>query len=71
MTNSQRAIRAVVFDADGVVQRNPPGWLERVKRLCDNPSQADEFAQALFAAERPTMVGDGDFTDELTKVLNR
>lgn len=69
MTDS---IRAVLFDADGVVQRNPEGWLERLtSRLDHDETTAQQVLGELFEAEKPTMVGAGHFADAVASVLAR
>lgn len=59
------AVRAVLFDADGVVQQNPPGWDAKLR------SYGDGFVDDLFAAEAPAMVGERPFPDVLGEVIGR
>ena len=59
------AVRAVLFDADGVVQQNPPGWVDLLRRY------GDGFVDDLFAAEAPCMVGSRPFPEVLAEVLRR
>jgi len=70
MKRSAPTIRAVLFDADGVLQSNTNGWIDRVRRLSGQNERADEFLAELFAAERPCMIGKADFAQELASVLN-
>jgi len=58
-------VRAVLFDADGVVQQNPAGWDAALRR------HGDEFVDDLFAAEAPAMVGEREFADVLDEVIRR
>lgn len=64
-------ISTVLLDADGVVQTTIPGWIDAVKALCGIPDRADEFLQAVFAAEQPALTGHCDFQIALAEVLNR
>jgi putative hydrolase of the HAD superfamily len=59
------AVRAVLFDADGVVQENPPDWDAALRRF------GDGFVDDLFAAEEPAMVGERSFPDVLADVIGR
>ena len=59
------AVRAVLFDADGVMQHNPPGWEAALRRY------GDGFVDDLFAAEAPAMVGARSFPEVLDEVVAR
>ena len=59
------AVRAVLFDADGVVQQNPPDWDAKLRRY------GDGFVDDLFASEAPAMLGQREFIDVLDEVLRR
>ncbi|WP_435747039.1 HAD family hydrolase [Nocardioides sp. SYSU DS0663] len=62
------AVRAVLVDADGVLQVNPPGWLEALHAFA--PAGAgEEFADHLFAAEQSALVGHRSFHDVVAEVL--
>ncbi|HEX7034129.1 MAG TPA: HAD-IA family hydrolase [Pseudomonadales bacterium] len=63
------SIRAVLFDADGVVQRAAPGWRDALAALSPDPASADAFCAAVFAAERPCLTGAGDFRSALAEAL--
>lgn len=60
--------RAVLLDADGVAQENPPGWLEDVKSFVD-PAHGQPFVDDLFATEAAAMTGDRDFADVVAEEL--
>jgi putative hydrolase of the HAD superfamily len=64
-------INAVLFDADGVVQQPADGWLADLAALCGDASRADEFLADVFAAEKPCLTGDADFSAALASVLDR
>jgi putative hydrolase of the HAD superfamily len=64
-------LRAVWFDADGVVQAAAVGWREELARLCQDRHRIEEFLADVFAAERPCLTGQGDFADALVEVLER
>ena len=62
-------ISAVLFDADGVVQRPSRDWWSRLTSLV--PTDGDAFVADLMAAEKPSLVGKGDFRDAVAEVLQR
>ena len=62
-------LSAVLFDADGVVQRPSQDWWARLTSLV--PSDSDAFVADLMAAEKPSLVGKGDFRDAVAEVLHR
>jgi putative hydrolase of the HAD superfamily len=63
-------VRAVLLDADGVVQENPDGWLERLKATVGD-GKGQEFADDVFATEQEAMTGDRDFGDVIAEVADR
>jgi len=71
MTNLHPTIRAVLFDADGVLQRNSVGWIDRVRALSGPKGNSDNFLRDLFAAERPCLLGEEDFESTLATVLKK
>jgi putative hydrolase of the HAD superfamily len=64
-------IKAVLFDADGVLQQPSTGWLINLERLCPIPGRAPEFLNEVFTAERPCLAGTADFASALDEVLRR
>jgi putative hydrolase of the HAD superfamily len=63
------AIRAVLVDADGVLQVNPPGWLETLQALVPAGS-GEKFSEHLFEAEQAAMTGHRSFRDVVAEVLD-
>jgi len=63
---------AVLFDADGVVQRTPADWLDRLgaSLQLDGPAGRELLAE-LLEAERPALAGSGGFRDNAVSVLDR
>ncbi len=61
----------VLMDADGVLQRSSPHFIEAIKGFCPNADCADDFVADVFAAEKPCLTGDGDFADALAVVLKK
>ena len=65
-------IKAVLFDADGVIQRPAPERQERFRALLGpKEKHLDEFMAELWAAEGPTLAGNEDFAAALSRVLDR
>jgi putative hydrolase of the HAD superfamily len=62
-------VSAVLFDADGVLQRPSLDWWTRLSSLV--PSDGEAFVADLMAAEKPSLVGKGDFRDAVADVLRR
>lgn len=62
-------ISAVLFDADGVVQRPTRDWWSQLSSLV--PSDGEAFVADLMAAEKPSLVGKGDFRDAVADLLRR
>jgi putative hydrolase of the HAD superfamily len=60
-------IRAVLFDADGVLQSSPT-FLAMVAAFVHEERRSD-FAKAIFDAEQPCLRGQGDFRENLSNVL--
>jgi len=63
VTDAQRgestpAIRHVMFDADGVLQNHPGGWIAAAEPYFGE--RALEFLQRSYEAELPTLAGEGD-----------
>ena len=63
--------RAVLFDADGVVQRPAGVWRAEMAALIEPDADLDAFIADVVAAERPCLVGTADFPTELGRVLAR
>ncbi|MEM1433842.1 MAG: HAD-IA family hydrolase [Pseudomonadota bacterium] len=65
------SIKALLLDADGVLQRTPSGWLTAVRALCTIPAERDPFLKDLFNAEQACLRGQADFRATLAGVLQR
>jgi putative hydrolase of the HAD superfamily len=59
-------VRALLMDADGVVQYPSPGWLKDMARL-GGPG----FIPEAFGREVTTLTGRGDLREELAGILER
>jgi putative hydrolase of the HAD superfamily len=64
-------IRALLLDADGVVQRSARVWRDEMARLIAPPQDLDAFIADVVAAEKPCLIGTADFAVELRAVLER
>lgn len=62
-------IKAVLFDADGVIQSAASSFYADLKGLVE--SDGDKFVSEVFAAEAPTSTGKADFKEGLQEVLQR
>ena len=60
-------VRAVLVDADGVLQTNPDGWLEEVRGFVAAEDGKD-FTDHLFGAEERAMTGSVSFADVVAEV---
>jgi len=63
-------IKAVLFDADGVLQRPSPRRRLRWEQMLDSSKGVDAFLVDVFAAEEPALTGRATFVDALTTVLS-
>jgi putative hydrolase of the HAD superfamily len=61
------AIRHVLFDADGVLQELPGGWLAAAEPYLGE--RALEFLERAYEAHLPTLAGQGDYLVILAGVL--
>lgn len=62
-------VRAILFDADGVVQHTTPAFRETLLAVYGDRPGADQFLGAIFAAERPALVGEVPFERALAPVI--
>ena len=65
------SLSAVLFDADGVVQHPAVEWRDALASVLDSDADVDGFLRDLFAAEQPTLRGQGDFPSIVADVLAR
>jgi putative hydrolase of the HAD superfamily len=63
-------VHALLLDADGVMQQNPPGWLERVT-ACVPDVDRERFAEDLWATEEDALAGRRTFGEVLDEVTAR
>lgn len=64
-------IAAVLFDADGVIQRATVDWRSTLASFVRPDQDAEEFVLDLMASEGPSLIGQGDFPDAVAEVLAR
>jgi putative hydrolase of the HAD superfamily len=64
-------IEAVLFDADGVIQRPAVGSRAAFEKLLGSrkASDVDEFMGDVFAVEQPALIARGEFEGSLADVL--
>ena len=64
-------IQAVLFDADGVLQRPVEGGREKVACLDGSATPNQEFLADFLEAEMPCLRGDADMADTIAEVLEK
>lgn len=64
-------IEAVLFDADGVIQRPTVDWRTTLQGFVRPDQSAEEFVLDLMESERPALSGKGDFRVAVADVLAR
>ena len=64
-------IRAILLDADGVVQTTTPDFMAQLRGLVGDAERADAFLEAAFEAEGRALIGEGDFRTDLLAVMER
>lgn len=64
-------IDAILFDADGVIQRTRGNWREQFAAMLGRDEDLETFVKELFAVEKPCLSGAADFPTELGGVLER
>lgn len=63
-------VRAVLWDADGVLQHLPAGWEASMRPAVGHRlDDAEGFLAAAFAAERPCLTGDARWVEVLPRLL--
>lgn len=60
-------IRHVMFDADGVLQELPGGWVSAAEPYFGERTM--DFLRQAYAAELPTLAGQGEYLEILATVL--
>jgi putative hydrolase of the HAD superfamily len=63
-------VRALLFDADGVIQR-PFGQTEAWRKVLGADGNLDSFLAAVFEAELPALEGKSDFVKALGSLLQK
>jgi HAD superfamily hydrolase (TIGR01509 family) len=69
--SSKSLIRTVLLDGDGVIQLQAPSFTSDIAALCGSALQTEAVVREVFEAERPALVGQGDFRQNLRQVLRR
>jgi putative hydrolase of the HAD superfamily len=64
-------IAAILFDADGVIQRTRGHWRERFQQMLGRDADLEAFVAEVFAAEKPCLTGAGHFPARLAELLAR
>src|SRR5262245_47221007 len=64
-------LKAIVFDADGVIQRRPRRWRGTLQALIGRDGDPDRLLADIFAAENPALCGECDFAEGLSEVQRR
>lgn len=65
-------VRAVLWDADGVLQHLPEGWEASMRPVVGHlVDDVEAFLDEAFAAERPALTGDARWLEVLPELLAR
>jgi len=64
-------IEAVLFDTDGVIQKPAVDLRNKLGEMLGCSESVDESVSDVFAAERPALTGQSDFSAALSEVLTR
>lgn len=64
-------IEAILFDADGVIQRRPQGWRDTLGERLGFSGEAGDFLASAFRAEDPALEGQTDFVSTLSNLLSQ
>ncbi len=64
-------IEAILFDADGVIQRRPPGWKDMLGERLGFRGSPNDFLADVYDVETPILDGQADFTEALSTLLSR
>jgi putative hydrolase of the HAD superfamily len=66
------AVRAVLWDADGVLQHLPDGWEASMRPVVEGAvADVQSFLAEAFEAEKPALVGQADWLEILPALLER
>ena len=72
LVRPQRSIKAILFDADGVIQRTTGPFHEKVAAMLPaGDSCVEEFVGEVDALEESALTGVGDFALDLSDLLQR
>jgi putative hydrolase of the HAD superfamily len=69
MEAERSQIKAVLFDADGVIQSRPADWKETLYRALGFEGSCADFLLDVYAAEVPALAGGTDFAESLSELL--
>ncbi len=64
-----QGIKAILFDADGVVQKPSLPWRTQIGNLISVSTNSDDFIAEIFAAEKPCLIGKGVFVEVYDRKL--
>jgi putative hydrolase of the HAD superfamily len=68
----RNSLQAILFDADGVIQRPAVDYASAFAKLVAlQREDLDSLLAEIFAAERPTLIDGGDFAAHLEPTLSR
>lgn len=65
------SIQAILFDADGVIQKQDPELLMKFAKRLGNGDDEKLFLSDLFAVEKPGLSGEIDLIEVFRKTLSR
>ena len=66
------SVRAVLWDADGVLQHLPAGWEASMRPVVEGHlTDLEAFLAEAFEAERPALLGEASWLEILPELLDR
>ncbi len=64
-------MKVFLFDADGVIQRVPASRDAELAKVANSSINVPDFLSQIFGAEKPCLVGIGDFVTNMSSLLEK
>jgi|SaaInlV_200m_DNA_2_1039689.scaffolds.fasta_scaffold15474_3 putative hydrolase of the HAD superfamily len=66
-----KEIRAILFDADGVIQLPSTGWRDSLCEICGDKYNPSDFIKKIFIIEEPCLKGIKSFPENVSETFNK